>query len=164
MTFGLYNGRLAMSLNPSWLNHGGENTIRSYSEGMPDSHIQLLENAPTYYQFQNKLFVHAGVDKNVALEQQNEEILLWDRSLFYEAMHNLEQGTPQSITSFEEVYIGHTPIHYYNMYEPTCSGNVWFMDTGAAWTGVLSIMDIHTKEFFRSDLVDTLYPRGSGRI
>lgn len=150
-------------LNPSWLTHGGENTMRSYDQGMPESHIKLLEEAPLYHQHDQKLFVHAGIDKDLALEEQTSEILLWDRTLFYEVMDNYKKGINKPITAFEEIYIGHTPIHYYNLYEPTQIGEVWLMDTGAAWTGVLSIMEINTKEVFRSDLVDTLYPRGSGR-
>ncbi|MEL7001177.1 MAG: metallophosphoesterase [Bacteroidota bacterium] len=151
-------------LNPSWLTHGGENTIRSYKEGMPASHLELLSNAPLYHKHQNKLFVHAGINKLLPVEDQGQEILLWDRSLFYEAMDNFKEGIETPITDFEEIYIGHTPIHNYNLTTPTRSGEVWFMDTGAAWTGVLSIMNIETKEFFTSDLVDTLYPRGSGRV
>lgn len=150
-------------LNPSWLTHGGENTIRSYKNGIPESHVELLENAPLYYSLHNKLFVHAGVEKNIPVEKQSAEVLLWDRALFHEAMNNFENDIDEAITSYDEVYIGHTPIHNYNLYEPTRSGDVWFMDTGAAWTGVLSMMDIYTKEVFRSDLVDTLYPKGSGR-
>jgi len=38
------------------------------------------------------------------------------------------------------------------------------MDTGAGWSGVLSMMNIDTKEIFTSDHVDTLYPGITGRI
>jgi serine/threonine protein phosphatase 1 len=37
------------------------------------------------------------------------------------------------------------------------------MDTGAGWSGVLSMMDIHTKEVFASDPVPLLYPGVEGR-
>jgi serine/threonine protein phosphatase 1 len=36
------------------------------------------------------------------------------------------------------------------------------MDTGAAFTGALSIMDIDTKEYWQSDL-PSLYPDENGR-
>jgi serine/threonine protein phosphatase 1 len=41
--------------------------------------------------------------------------------------------------------------------------NVWNMDTGAAFTGRLSVMDVDTKEFFQSDVVQGLYPGETGR-
>jgi len=37
------------------------------------------------------------------------------------------------------------------------------MDTGAGWEGVLSMMNIDTKELFQSDLVADLYPGVRGR-
>jgi hypothetical protein len=32
------------------------------------------------------------------------------------------------------------------------------MDTGAGWTGKLTIMDVQTKEYWQSELVQLLYP------
>jgi serine/threonine protein phosphatase 1 len=43
-------------------------------------------------------------------------------------------------------------------------GEVWLMDTGAAWEGTLSIMDIDTKEIVVSDKPVDMYPAGSGRF
>jgi serine/threonine protein phosphatase 1 len=40
---------------------------------------------------------------------------------------------------------------------------VWFMDTGAGWSGKLSMMNIDTKEIFMSDPVPELYPGVKGR-
>jgi len=34
------------------------------------------------------------------------------------------------------------------------------MDTGAGWSGKLTIMDIDTNEFWQSDVVKDLYPEG----
>ena len=41
--------------------------------------------------------------------------------------------------------------------------NVWNIDTGAAFTGKFSIIDINSKEFWQSDLVTALYPDEKGR-
>jgi serine/threonine protein phosphatase 1 len=38
------------------------------------------------------------------------------------------------------------------------------MDTGAGWSGVLSMMNVDTKEVFTSDPVPDLYPGVVGRI
>jgi serine/threonine protein phosphatase 1 len=37
------------------------------------------------------------------------------------------------------------------------------MDTGAGWSGVLSLMDVENKEVFTSDPVPSLYPGIAGR-
>lgn len=41
--------------------------------------------------------------------------------------------------------------------------NVWNIDTGAGWSGKLTIMDIDTKEYWQSDFVKELYPDEKGR-
>jgi serine/threonine protein phosphatase 1 len=41
--------------------------------------------------------------------------------------------------------------------------NVWNIDTGAAFTGKLSAIDIDTKDVFQSDTVKDLYPYEQGR-
>lgn len=41
--------------------------------------------------------------------------------------------------------------------------NMWNMDTGAAFTGHLSAMNIDTKEVLQSDEVPLLYPDEKGR-
>jgi serine/threonine protein phosphatase 1 len=41
--------------------------------------------------------------------------------------------------------------------------NVWNVDTGAAFKGPLTIMDIDSKAFWQSENLDTLYPNEKGR-
>ena len=41
--------------------------------------------------------------------------------------------------------------------------NVWNVDTGAAFKGKLSAIDIDTKEIFQSDNLPLLYPDEKGR-
>jgi serine/threonine protein phosphatase 1 len=65
-----------------------------------------------------------------------------------------------NITGFGEVYLGHTPIPHS---QPIQACEIWLMDTGAGWSGVLSMMNIHTKEVFTSDPVPSLYPHIEGR-
>ncbi|MEK6563466.1 MAG: hypothetical protein AABZ65_00350 [Candidatus Omnitrophota bacterium] len=35
--------------------------------------------------------------------------------------------------------------------------NVWNIDTGAGWSGKLTIIDVDTKEYWQSDLTPDLY-------
>ncbi|UII28470.1 metallophosphoesterase [Fulvivirga maritima] len=147
-----------------WLNQGGAATVNSYPDGMPKAHYNLLKKAFLYYLEDNKLFVHAGIEPGIPLEAQGSNIFLWDRSLFKIAFDAYQNNNEQQLSAFEEIYIGHTPIHNYDLFHPIKACEVWCMDTGAGWNGVLSLMDIDSKETFISDRVDTMYPKGSGRI
>ena len=108
----------------------------------------------------NRLFVHAGFDPALSLEHQGLEAFLWDRELARAALRAYGDNGETVLTNFEEVYIGHTPIA---SPVPVRGGGVWLMDTGAGWSGVLSIMDIDSKAVFTSDPVPQLYPGVKGR-
>jgi len=41
--------------------------------------------------------------------------------------------------------------------------NVWNVDTGAAYNGSLSALDVNTKEILQSDTAQSLYPGETGR-
>jgi serine/threonine protein phosphatase 1 len=43
------------------------------------------------------------------------------------------------------------------------AANVWNVDTGAAFTGPLSAIDVDTKAVFQSDILKVLYPHETGR-
>ena len=70
---------------------------------------------------------------------------------------------PKRLKLFSEIYIGHTPTLHYDRFEPMNAINVWNLDTGAAFNGRLSIMDVETKNFWQSDVVQNLYPGETGR-
>jgi len=143
-----------------WLHQGGEATLQSYSAGVPAAHTWLLRNAVPWYLLNNKLFVHAGIDPTSPLHLQSPEIFMWDRDLARIALDFHFAGIETRLSTYDEIYIGHTPIPFD---KPIWSAGVCLMDTGAGWTGVLSMMDIHTREVFTSDKVPTLYPGIPGR-
>jgi serine/threonine protein phosphatase 1 len=70
---------------------------------------------------------------------------------------------PKRLRLFHEIYIGHTPTINYGVSEPMKAASVWNVDTGAAFTGRLSALNIDTKRYFQSDVVRTLYPQEKGR-
>jgi hypothetical protein len=60
--------------------------------------------------------------------------------------------------------VGHTPTINFGTLKPIRACEVIIMDTGAGWPGgVLTMMDIDSKEIFQSSQVDSLYPDYSGR-
>jgi serine/threonine protein phosphatase 1 len=151
---------LAGKIEQLWYDQGGKATIDSYRDGIPPDHMTFLSEAKWYHIYENKLFVHAGINPSASLEEQDKNIFLWDRSLASMALALYHRPSEGRLSSFDEVYIGHTPIPYQ---APIYSAGVWLMDTGAGWSGVLSMMDISTKETFISDPVPSLYPGVGGR-
>jgi serine/threonine protein phosphatase 1 len=143
-----------------WYEQGGKATIDSYRNGLPESHTQFLKEALPYFVLHNKLFVHAGIDPLTPLEAHSFDVLLWDRNLARMALDFYEKDIAVQFTTYDEIYIGHTPI---SSPQPIQACEVWLMDTGAGWHGRLSMMNIETKEMFISDPVPTLYPGVEGR-
>jgi serine/threonine protein phosphatase 1 len=148
-------------IDPIWYDQGGKATIDSYHAGVPEEHMEFLKNAlPYFISNNNKLFVHAGINPLVPIEVQTLQTFLWDRNLARTAIDFFQKEIDFKLTDYAEVFIGHTPILYPR---PIRSGDVWLMDTGAGWSGVLSIMNIATKAFWTSDSVPTLFPGIEGR-
>lgn len=135
---------------PLWYNQGGRFTASSYDhdyETVPYEHIKLLEfkALPYYVDEDNRVFVHGGFFAGVPLELQDLHTFTWDRSL-------INHAKDHEIKQFKEIYIGHSTTQYYeNRTTPVNYHNLWMMDTGAGWTGRLSIMDVDTKEVWSSD-------------
>jgi len=145
-----------------WTMQGGQNTIKSYQKHPEkrESHKEFLKKAGSVYVSEdNKVFVHGGIDPSRDIQNQDKQYMQWDRS-FWE---NRNKWQHKPIKGFDEIYVGHTSIYHQGYTEPYNAGNIWFMDTGAGWEGVLSIMDIDSKEVFQSDKVSELYPEVQGR-
>lgn len=146
-----------------WLSQGGRATMSSYIGKIPKKHIKLLQNAKLYYESKNRLFVHGGFDPLSEIKQQSKETLIWDRNLLESAFELQEVGM-NKVSKYDEIYIGHTPTTNFGKIEPLQICEIYLMDTGAGWRGgVLTMMDIDTKEKYVSDRVDTLYPGFFGR-
>jgi serine/threonine protein phosphatase 1 len=70
---------------------------------------------------------------------------------------------PKRLLLYKEIYIGHTPVTRIGKTEPHRAANVWNIDTGAAFKGPLSLIDVDTKQVWQSDPVHLLYPGEIGR-
>jgi len=66
----------------SWLEKGGDTALASYggnSSDVPESHISWLDQRPLMHADIHRVYVHAGVDPELPLEQQDEVTMLWKR-------------------------------------------------------------------------------------
>ena len=160
--------------DPTWLAHGGLATIASYkplTKKEKTIHLAFLNSMPYYYiDDANRLFIHAGFCSMRGPSQEHfESNCYWDRTLWETALaldNRIEEDSvfyPKRLLLYPEIYIGHTPTVNYGIGEPMHACNVWNIDTGAAFDGRLSALDIDTKEFWQSDIVQELYPDEKGR-
>ena len=146
-----------------WLEQGGRATVDGYLQGMPQSHQKLFAKAPHYFVLEDRLFVHAGILPDMELEYQGQDIFLWDRNLCRMALQLKQEKAERRLSSFSEIFVGHTPTTRMGVTVPVKACNLWMLDTGAAWDGCLTIMNIRTKQYFQSDPVWKLYPGIKGR-
>lgn len=140
-------------LYPEWLGLGGEQTLLSYgidiqhiartrknravelkdllAEAVPASHREFIANLPVSLKIGNLVFVHAGIRPRIALNEQDDEDLMWIREPF------LSQGPGQPLI----VIHGHTPKN-----TPDLGPGRIGIDTGAYYTGRLTVLKIHGDE------------------
>lgn len=157
-----------------WFKHGGEATVMAYkklNEERKQIHIAFLESLEDYYlDDQNRLFVHAGfTNLNGVTYEYFPKLFYWDRTLWETALSLDPNLTPDDVlypkrfTLYKEIFIGHTPVTRIGKTVPVQKACVWNVDTGAAFRGPLTIMDIDTKEFWQSDPLNELYSNEKGR-
>lgn len=158
----------------TWLQHGGRLTIESYkllNETQKDEHRRFFSGLLNYVtDRENRLFIHAGFSSMHGPEQEfYTSNFSWDRTLWEMALTmnpRIEKHSklyPKRLLLYKEIYIGHTPTLNYDVDVPMQACNVWNIDTGAAFYGKLSALDIETKEIYQSDTVQNLYPDEKGR-
>jgi len=141
-----------------WTKQGGDRTMASYNGGpMPQKHIDFLKSGHLWLDVGNKLFVHAGFKPDLPLEQNSAQVLVWDRDLLKDAWEAANYRREAKITKYDDIFIGHTTTELYRTLEPIHVCNVWDLDTGAGWSGKLTIMDIDTKEYWQAELSKDLY-------
>ena len=157
-----------------WFQHGGEATVLSYQNinaETKEKHIQFLQSLKDYYlDDKNRLFIHAGFTNMKGVEHEFfKPLFYWDRTLWETALAIDNQLSKDAITYplrlkiYNEIFIGHTPVTKIDETIPVNKACVWNVDTGAAFKGKLTIMDVDTKEFWQSDSLPELYPTEKGR-
>jgi serine/threonine protein phosphatase 1 len=131
-----------------WLNNGGVETLESYGlnlidfiealreerpmrENIPRAHRDFLEGLAQNVRLGDYYFVHAGIEPDRPLEEQDAEPQLWIRGRFL-----------SSEAQFEAVVVhGHTPVPRVEV-RPNRIG----IDTGAVFGGTLSCLVLEGAE------------------
>ncbi|WP_149273315.1 metallophosphoesterase family protein [Pareuzebyella sediminis] len=160
--------------NPLWLQHGGGATLSSYAgatETTKTKHIAFYQGLQNYYLDENnRLFLHAGFTNLKGVDYEYfDQTFYWDRTLWELAksldptLKRADARYPKRLTHYKEIFIGHTPISKTGVVKPQNAANVWNIDTGAAFRGKLSMVDVDTKYVWQSDPVESLYPNETGR-
>ncbi|HET6254989.1 MAG TPA: metallophosphoesterase [Puia sp.] len=157
-----------------WLLHGGQATIDSYAgvdSGRRMRHLIFLGRMQLYYEDdQRRLFIHAGFSSMRGPAQEYfSSNYYWDRTLWETALAADSRIPltslfyPKRLRLYDEIFIGHTPTTNYDLDTPMNRCNVWNVDTGAAFSGRVTVMDIDSKRYWQSDVVQELYPGEVGR-
>lgn len=174
LVYDWFTGNKAEIDEEMWFIHGGQATVKAYlhlSEDRKKEHIKFLKNLKDYYlDSKNRLFIHAGfTNMNGVKHEYFPKLFYWDRTL-WEAALALDKTIPKDsklypkrFTLYDEIYIGHTPVTRIGETTPIKKACVWNIDTGAAFKGPLTIMDVDTKEFWQSDPLHELYFDEKGR-
>ena len=169
-----YEWLTGASDNPTWFMHGGEATVNSYSKAdkeVKQRHMGFYESLENYHLDQsNRLFLHAGFTNLKGIDfEYFKKTFYWDRTLWELALSlnpNLNPEDikyPKRLKNYQEIYIGHTPVTRIGKTTPQNAVNVWNIDTGAAFKGPLTALDVDTKEYWQSDPVHMFYPNEQGR-
>lgn len=130
---------------------------------IPVKHRLFLNSAVDYYIHDNMCFVHGGFNRHYELKEQDSTLFYWDRDLWASAMsyentpNKMGHGKFKIKDDFKDIFIGHTTTLNWNTTEPMFAANIINLDTGAGFAGKVTIMNVDTKEYWQSDLVEELY-------
>jgi len=157
-----------------WYHHGGEATVLAYesiSDDKKREHINFLTALENYHHdSNNRLFIHAGFTNLNGIQYEYfPKLFYWDRTLWETALAldaslpTTSDCYPRRLNLYHEIYIGHTPVTRIGTTVPVKKACIWNVDTGAAFKGPLTILDVDSKEFWQSEPLNVLYFNEKGR-
>lgn len=142
----------------TWFFNGGRTTIsglsklKSEDETYIERVLTFAENLPLYYSMtiggREYVFVHAGIESGVPLDEQDEDFLLWAREQFFD-----------TYTGNDVVISGHSPVQAFAKFGVADNPrpiklpdrNIVLVDTGSfMWNGKISAVDILSGRYWQS--------------
>lgn len=162
----LHRGDDQESISTVWADNGGRSTLESYGFKMrkskilspgtiPREHVNFYNALIPYHVTpDNNAVLHGGFDLN--LRDMSANYIIWDRLMWKTAIeeHARGQATFPCFNRFQKIFIGHTNLLIFPGQQeclPQKRLNVWNIDTGAGFTGPLTIMDMDTEKFWQSE-------------
>jgi len=125
-----------------FLNMGGDATLKSYdiapgslndlAAKLPRNHLAFLQDLLPYWEDEDHIYVHAGLQPGVHLTQQSPDWLFWSREEFIDSIYNYGK----------KVIYGHTPHE-----KPKVDDNKIGIDTGAVYGGALTCLVLPENKF-----------------
>lgn len=118
---------------------GGQDTLDSYGGGfedVPDEHWDFMRNAELFHELEDHILVHAGVEANLPVDQQDQE------TYYYQRFYSQERHQ-----SGKTVVCGHTIQGDL----PTNLGYAVCLDTCAYGGGWLSALDVDSGKIWQTN-------------
>lgn len=107
-----------------WRTHGGNTTMESYNDTIPQHHLDWIEALEDLYEDEHRVYVHAAVSETVSLGDQSEVMLRW---------YKYPQGADVGWNNHHVVH-GHVAST-----GPELLTNRTNLDAGAYYTGAIYI-------------------------
>jgi len=127
-----------------WKAIGGTATLQSYGESecldeIPTCHADLLRRCHLWHETPTHLFVHAGYDPDLPLDQQDEASLFWG---------GIRDGVPEPHVSGKMAVVGHTSQKNGEILD---AGHLICIDTNCWDGGWLTAMDVESRMLWQVD-------------
>ncbi|QEF98857.1 Serine/threonine-protein phosphatase 1 [Stieleria maiorica] len=128
----------------AWLRYGGVETLESYGfdgdlDFLPPEHQQFLDALGDFYVAGDFFFTHAAYNPEVALEDQEIELLRW---------YSLTNGIPTQHQSGKTAVVGHTANRDGEILD---TGHLICLDTYCYGGGWLTAMDVNTRQVWQAN-------------
>lgn len=116
-----------------WLSHGGSETIEGFKRTFPDeselkAHIKWLASLPLFFEDDEFVYTHAGLNPYEPLEKQSRDILWMSESEFY----SISKDSLLTYTQSKPIVHGHTPVEriYFDGVRLNCDlgSNTYFIE------------------------------------
>ncbi|NBR05062.1 MAG: serine/threonine protein phosphatase [Planctomycetes bacterium] len=133
--------------NTDWLLYGGLQTLESFGVDLANPDFQLFDaniidflksEGSRYWEDEKHIFVHAGVDPLLPLDQQTDKLLFWDKLAPDFRGHY----------SGKKVVCGHTRQI---SGQPLNLGHLLCLDTNVYSGGWLTCCDLNTMDFWQAN-------------
>lgn len=129
-----------------WIKNGGDKTLQSFRVNFPNQipqiYIDLIKSSILYYEYEDYLFVHAGLNFEINEPLNDLHSLLWIREM------SLSKYSESKFSS-KKIIHGHTPIERDKIIENFSDFKILNLDNGIYLKkedyGTLTIADLTNK-------------------